>query len=177
MILATWATSATAAGDLTRRKLRPCRAGGGLPPPRGNTAARPTLVYCHTGKKFFVFSDLCDICDIDMHNSLWDSVLLKPFGVILEGLSSLGRLLGSLEALLEPPGALLDASWSLLGHSWEGLGSSWAPLDPSWRRPKRPAKCIPKKEMFEDDFASHPRDFWTPSWEPKSIKKMTPKTS
>ena len=57
-----------------------------MPPPRGNTAARPTLVYCHTGKKFFVFIDLCDICDIDMTNCLRASVLLKLFGVILEGL-------------------------------------------------------------------------------------------
>ena len=33
-----------------------------------------------------LFIDLCDICHIDVHNCLWDSVLLKPFGVILEGL-------------------------------------------------------------------------------------------
>ena len=69
--------------------------GGELPPPRGNTAARPTLVYCHTGKKFFVFIDLYDICNIDMRNCLGDSVspslrrlrcLLEPLGAILEGL-------------------------------------------------------------------------------------------
>ena len=61
-------------------------AGGGLPPPRGNTAARPSLFYCPWGLKCFVFVDLCDICNIDMHNRLWDSVLFEPFGAILEGL-------------------------------------------------------------------------------------------
>ena len=98
--------------------------GGGLPPPRGNTAARPSLVYCPSGKKFFVFVDLCDICHIDMHNCLWDSVLLEPFGVIFECLEPSELLLGSLGLLFESPGARLAASWSLLGRSWRPLGAS-----------------------------------------------------
>ena len=48
--------------------------GGGLPPPRGNTAARPAIHYCASGEAFFVFIDLCDICNIDMRNCLGDSV-------------------------------------------------------------------------------------------------------
>ena len=44
----------------------PFGAGGGLPPPRGNTAARPSLFYCPWGLKCFVFVDLCDICNIDL---------------------------------------------------------------------------------------------------------------
>ena len=79
---------------------RPCsasqeEAGGGLPPPRGNTGARPTNHYCASGEAFFVFVDLCDICNIDMHNCLGDSVspiprrlrcLLEALGPILAGL-------------------------------------------------------------------------------------------
>ena len=58
--------------------LHPYGAGGGLPPPRGNTAARPSLFYSPLGEQCFVFDDLCDICNIDMHNRLWDSVLFQP---------------------------------------------------------------------------------------------------
>ena len=85
-ILASLATSAIASRDLTRRSPRPSGAGGGLPPPRGTTAARPSLFYCPWGLTCFVFVDLCDSCNIDMHNRLWDSVLFESFGAILEGL-------------------------------------------------------------------------------------------
>ena len=77
---------ALSAEYLTRRSPLPFGAGGGLPPPRGNTDARPSLSYCPSGYKCFVFVDLCDICNIDMHHRLCDSVLFEPFGAILEGL-------------------------------------------------------------------------------------------
>ena len=38
--------------NLTRRELLHFVAGGGLPPPRGNTAARPTIHYCASGVAF-----------------------------------------------------------------------------------------------------------------------------
>ena len=37
-----------------------------LPPPRGNTAARPANHYGASGEAFFVFVELCDICSIEM---------------------------------------------------------------------------------------------------------------
>ena len=74
--------------------LRPSGAGGGLPPPRGNTAARPANHYCASGEDFFVFIVFCDICNIDMHNCLGDIIcpslwyLLEPLGAILKGLGA-----------------------------------------------------------------------------------------
>ena len=76
----------TPAVDLARPAPPHEGAGGGLPPPRGNTGARPSLFYCPSGVQCFVFVDLCDICNIDMRNCLANSGLLEPFGVILEGL-------------------------------------------------------------------------------------------
>ena len=51
----------------------PKGAGAGLPPPRGNTGARPTNHDCPSGEASFVFVDLCDICHIDMGHCLGDS--------------------------------------------------------------------------------------------------------
>ena len=77
--LAPLATSALASRYLTRRSPRPSGAGGGLPPPRGNTAACPAISTAPRVENFFVFIDFCLICNIDMRNCLGDSVLLKPF--------------------------------------------------------------------------------------------------
>ena len=82
-----------------------------------------------------LFIDLCDICHIDVHNCLWDSVLLEPFGAILEGLepsgpapgrswAPLGASWGALGGLLEPLEALLGGSWGLLGASCGDLWES-----------------------------------------------------
>ena len=47
-----------------------------LPPPRGNTAARTPIHYGASGEQFFVFNDLCDICNLDMRNCGFFSNLL-----------------------------------------------------------------------------------------------------
>jgi hypothetical protein len=159
-----------------------------LPPPRGNTAARPSLFYCPWGLTCFVFVDLCDSCNIDMHNRLWDSVLFESFGAILEGLepswpapgvswAPLGACWDPRGGLLEPPGALLGASCRLLGGSWGQNDPNLAPQDDPKSSKNRLQKMIKILIDFKTAIGPTTPKFWAlkntqnqPKSHPKRVK-------
>ena len=150
-----------------------------LPPPRGNTAARPPIHYCPWGLKCFVFIDLCDICNIDMRNCLGDSVfaILRRYKTII----------------LQPYNAIILylAFWSQLGPIWWPkvpkmtprcrLGSPKWPQDAPQDRLGDDQNDKQKEERFPDRFCIIPSKFLGShlgaqngqKWYPKRIKNST----
>ena len=112
--LATWATSAPANYDLTRRDLAPpgrapdCLPQGGTPAPARPFLTAPRARIVLSLSISAISATL--MCTIVFVTVFFSSLLGRSWRV----LSPLDRLLGSLGLLLGPPGALLATSWRLL---------------------------------------------------------------
>ena len=107
-------------------------AGGGLPPPRGITAARPPFIICGLRHGLCVSSISAFV---SFPERSWSSS--GRLGDIM-GTSwrHLGASWGRLEGVLGRLGIILGASWGRLGlvleASWAVLGASGGRLGASW---------------------------------------------